>query len=335
MTDAFPALADWLVAASVLLLWLAPIVALIDRMTTRWWSPQVRAWLWHLLLLRVLLPTTAVPEPLALPVPRPGNAGAVPTDGGPWLFGWLLGAAALAVAGTLAARHQHRRVLAGTTPADSSWQAALRVVAARMRLRRLPGLRLSAVGGGPCVVGIRRPVIVLPTHLHGLPGAARAHLLAHELAHVVRHDALRRAVLLPALVVFWFHPGMWLLVLRLRALSEVAADATAVQSTNRGFAVTLRACVQARLRPQPQLRGLALVGTVAELRERFAALRQPARGGRRHVLALLCAWFLVVCCAPVAARLPTLTGLGELPGCLPKRFLVLAALAREQAPAPR
>ncbi|MBK8098136.1 MAG: M56 family metallopeptidase [Planctomycetes bacterium] len=329
MTGAMLAVFGWLMAASTLLLWLVPVVAVVDRLTARWWSPDVRAWLWRLLLVRALLPTAVIPgtTPLAMPaLVGEGEGGLAVTL---WL--WLAGAVLFLWFGALSAWRQRCRLRRETTASDVVWQTSLRSVARRFSLSRLPALRISTTGAGPCVVGILRPEILVPAHLRELPGPARDHLLAHELAHIVRRDALRTLLLLPVLVVFWFHPGMWFLTLRLRALREVAADAAAVRSTGGAFAATLRACVQAQLQP---VRGLAMVGTLAELRERFAALRRPP-GRRRPVLALLVAVLLAVCCVPVAARMPSLTELGELPGCLQKRFLVLGALAREQAAEPR
>ncbi|MBK8098002.1 MAG: M56 family metallopeptidase [Planctomycetes bacterium] len=324
-------ISGWLLAASTLLLWLAPIVALIDRLTAPWWSANVRAWLWRLMLLRVLMPTVSVPGPLVVAVPALRPAEAAVADA--WFVAWSVGAVLFLLSGSVASWRQRRRLLAGTVPANRRWHDSLRAVAERMGLRRLPAVRVSATGAGPCVVGIRRAVIVLPAHLLTLADSARAHLLAHELAHIVRRDALRTALFLPVLVAFWFHPAMWFLALRLRALREVAADAVAVRSTNGAFVATLAACVQAQLQPVPALRGLTMVGTVAELRERFAALRRPPCQSLRHrVLVPLFAGLLVVCCVPVAARMPSL---GELPGCLQQRFLVLGALAREHAEASR
>ena len=57
--------------------------------------------------------------------------------------------------------------------------------------------------------GVRRPVILLPASATGWPEGRRQAVLAHELVHVRRHDALRHVLGRIVLALYWFHPLSW------------------------------------------------------------------------------------------------------------------------------
>ena len=81
---------------------------------------------------------------------------------------------------------------------------------------------------GPSVVGFLRPAILVPTgwFLNMSPAHVEA-LLAHELAHVLRHDYLVNLLQSLLEVVFFYHPGLWWLTHRIRQERELACDAFA------------------------------------------------------------------------------------------------------------
>jgi beta-lactamase regulating signal transducer with metallopeptidase domain len=103
--------------------------------------------------------------------------------------------------------HAQRLVAASVPVADPVITGTLEALAGRLRLRGV-GVRYGAVGT-PVLVGVLRPVIVLPAALEATPDELRL-ALAHELAHVRRRDLLWGW--LPALsgCLFWFHPLVWL-----------------------------------------------------------------------------------------------------------------------------
>jgi len=79
------------------------------------------------------------------------------------------------------------------------------------------------------MTGILRPVILLPEDASNWTPSRRRAVLAHELAHVRRHDP---AILLAAhlaTIVYWFHPLCWLAAVRLRIESERACDDAALR----------------------------------------------------------------------------------------------------------
>ena len=68
--------------------------------------------------------------------------------------------------------------------------------------------------------GLWRPVILLPSSAGNWTPDRREVVLAHELVHVRRHDALRQLLGRVAAACYWFHPLGWLAV----RLSAVAGE---------------------------------------------------------------------------------------------------------------
>lgn len=110
---------------------------------------------------------------------------------------------------------------------------SVRRVAARMGIDA-PPVGLAAVPGGACVIGVRRPVVVIdpdlatrfdPRELEGV--------IAHELAHVRRRDNLVATVLSVIRDVVFFVPGGRWALRQLLVEREIAADQLAVQTTRR------------------------------------------------------------------------------------------------------
>jgi len=87
--------------------------------------------------------------------------------------------------------------------------------------------------GQPVTCGFWHPVVLLPEHLTSHPSDIQRAVLAHELLHVKRRDAL--SVLLEELfrAVFWFHPAVWWLVARVRLAREEVVDELTVCFTGR------------------------------------------------------------------------------------------------------
>src|SRR5688572_5913796 len=84
----------------------------------------------------------------------------------------------------------------------------------------------------PGVVGLRRPVILLPAGIESYLTADQfAAVLAHEVCHVQRRDNLTAAMHMVVEAVFWFHPLVWWIGARLVATREQACDEHVVAET--------------------------------------------------------------------------------------------------------
>ena len=83
----------------------------------------------------------------------------------------------------------------------------------------------------PGVFGIFRPVMMLPQGiLDRLSAAQMRAIVAHEMCHVRRRDNLTFALHMLAETVFWFHPLVWFLRIRLIEERERACDEAVLQS---------------------------------------------------------------------------------------------------------
>jgi uncharacterized protein (TIGR03435 family) len=101
----------------------------------------------------------------------------------------------------------------------------LRRLAARACSAQRIDLMLSASAMEPGIVGILRPVLMLPEGIPGrLTDAELESLITHELCHVRRHDNLASAVHMLVEALFWFHPLIWWIGARLVDERERACD---------------------------------------------------------------------------------------------------------------
>ena len=79
----------------------------------------------------------------------------------------------------------------------------------------------------PFIFGLFRPKIYLPSDLGG---ASRAHVIAHERAHMRRRDHWWKPLGFALLTVNWFNPAIWLAYLLLCRDIELACDERVIQS---------------------------------------------------------------------------------------------------------
>jgi len=144
-----------------------------------------------------------------------------------WLAGCLvLGLKLLATAVVL------RRRLAVCRPVtDATLTQVLETLRCRMGLNRAPRLLVTPESRSPYIVGTWNPRIVLPESLATDSSSARLrHVLAHELAHLVRGDLWTNWLLLTARVLHWFNPVAWWTVREMHAEREAACDELAFAS---------------------------------------------------------------------------------------------------------
>ncbi|HEX4070024.1 MAG TPA: M56 family metallopeptidase, partial [Planctomycetaceae bacterium] len=137
--------------------------------------------------------------------------------------------------------------------------------------------------GVPMAVGYLRPLILLPgCVLTGLTTAQLEALLAHELAHIRRHDWLVNALQLFVETVFFYHPAVWWLSRQIRQERENCCDDLAVSLVGDRGTVGRMLLALEELRERTP--GLALAATggnlVSRVRRVVAKGRQPEPAGR-------------------------------------------------------
>ena len=84
----------------------------------------------------------------------------------------------------------------------------------------------------PGVIGWLRPVLLLPVSaLTGLSEAQLRAIIAHELAHIRRHDFFVNLLQVLVETLLFYHPAVWWLNARIRAERELCCDEIAVSLT--------------------------------------------------------------------------------------------------------
>jgi beta-lactamase regulating signal transducer with metallopeptidase domain len=126
----------------------------------------------------------------------------------PWLVAaWACGVLVFLVRLLGAWRAAARLRSMSVRPAPAEWHAALAHLARRLRVSRPVRLLVSPLVDVPGVVGWLRPIVLMPVSaVTGLPPEHVAALLAHELAHVRRHDYLVNVLQRSVEALLFYHP---------------------------------------------------------------------------------------------------------------------------------
>lgn len=217
---------------------------------------------------------------------------------------WFAGVALFSVrlfGGWIVARRYARRAV---RPASDHIQALARQLADRLAVRRVVSILQSHAVAVPVLIGWLKPTIVFPVAaLAGLSPTQVEALLAHELAHVRRHDYLVNLLQSVSEALLFYHPAVWWLSRRVRAERELCCDDLAVSVCDRLVYATALTDLAAMAAP-----GVALAATDGNLLVRVRrilghdAAGPAARTGMIPVLALALVAGIV---APVALASPT------------------------------
>jgi beta-lactamase regulating signal transducer with metallopeptidase domain len=233
----------------------------------------------------------------------------------PWLILlWLLGVVCLSLrlgGGWLYTRRLRRQ---GARLLEEHWRQTLRRLCNQMRVLRPVQLLESVLVKVPTAIGWLRPVILLPVGaLTGLTPQQFEAIIAHELAHIRRHDYLIN--LLQALVetLLFYHPAVWWVSRRIRQEREHCCDdlAVAVCGDALTYARALLAMEQLRA-AGPQLAVAANGGSLMKRIERLVGMQTQPKNRLAGLFACLIALTTVVSVG-VGAQilLPSSTANGE------------------------
>lgn len=173
---------------------------------------------------------TGFVEPLAIadvpanePVLEAESAAAF--DARPWMIGWAAVAGLIGVFGLIRLTIVLRRIRRDGVDVPEDLQAGLDALHRRLNLRRRVRLLVTARRVGPAVVGLFRPVLILPEVIvKGRSAEELEPILAHELLHVRRGDLFVSLLQMAAEIVWWFYPLVRMLNKRLSREAERCCD---------------------------------------------------------------------------------------------------------------
>lgn len=122
-------------------------------------------------------------------------------------------------------------VAAGCVPLLAG-SISIRKVAARASSRASHGgikILISDELRVPVAFGLFKPRIILPSEAHDWSNLRLEAVVAHERAHIERHDLAMQMAAQLVTALWWFQPLAWLLRSRLRVESELACDQEAIK----------------------------------------------------------------------------------------------------------
>ncbi|MCL4179876.1 MAG: M48 family metalloprotease [Verrucomicrobia bacterium] len=225
-----------------------------------------------------LIPATRLPSTgyQSMAIPAVTDQFAAALEGAiPWLvLVWCLGVGLLSLRllqGYRSIRSVRSREV---RPMEPAWNERLAELQRRLRMSRPVLLFESALIQVPVVIGWLRPMILVPaSSLSGLTPQQLELILAHELAHIRRHDHWVNLLQVLIETLLFYHPAVWWISQDIRAERELCCDDLAVATCGNRLAYA---------------RALT---TLEGLRQRSAAMALGAGGGSlmeriRHIVGL-------------------------------------------------
>ncbi len=142
-----------------------------------------------------------------------------------WLIGFLFFAVRMA-GGFMQLRQLRQRDI---FPVDQLVQNKLNGLIRRTAIRQSVRVMESALVKVPVLLGHLKPLILIPVGTINLLSAEEVEaVLAHELAHIIRRDFSMNLFFTFVEILFYYHPGVWLMAATIRTERENCCDDTAL-----------------------------------------------------------------------------------------------------------
>lgn len=155
-----------------------------------------------------------------------------------WDMAWMvwLGVAMMQLVRLVTRYHSFARFIrAGWRAAeDPALLDALDEACRTVRIRRCPAVYINPLASSPMLVGILRPVIVLPTD--GLAPETARHILLHELVHLRRRDIVYKWAAQAVCCLHWFNPMAYWVRREINRACELACDEKVLSHIDQGEA---------------------------------------------------------------------------------------------------
>ncbi|MBK7644399.1 MAG: M56 family metallopeptidase [Planctomycetes bacterium] len=302
--------ASWALAVTLQATPLLFLAWAADRLLARRVWPQLLQVLWLIALLRFFLPPDlvspwSVTEGLgeralaaAEGAPSAGTAGLLGA-------GWIAGA--LVLLGLRAVRRVRLRAQIERLELPRAWERALERSVRRGGAPRVPRIGTLVGLASPAVLGLFRPVLLLPRSWTGrAPARSDEHALLHELAHLQRGDLWLDELCACVRALVWFHPLVWLATARIHALGELGCDQRVARSLGAAAGSYRETLVHAArgLLLDPEHAGVrSFLGRRNELVLRIAHLERARAPSLARVRVASAALFLLLaaCVLPMAS----------------------------------
>jgi len=220
---------------------------------------------------------------------------------------WFVGAGMWGVRMVRCHWKVHRILRDSCAVTDTATIACIRQAAAMLGLRSLPKVVIAREVGSPFTCGLGRPTVVLPAaFVEKVDRGTLLAVLAHEFAHIRRHDLALGVVLAVCDALYFFHPVVHLARRRLLLERERACDDFVLVTSHARPSAYARALVTAAgvcpVSGRPTAPLAVVTESFANLRTRLTAIASnlTPRAGLSPI-ALLSIILLVLVCVPGVA----------------------------------
>lgn len=197
----------------------------------------------------------------------------------PWITSiWLLGVVILSIrfAGGFILVSRYRRKEISSLP--SYLEERFRRLMRRAGITRKINLKLSGKVLVPTVIGVLRPMVLIPAGIISLmPLEQLDSILAHEIAHIRRYDFLINIFQSLMEALFFYHPVVWMLSESVRREREKCCDdfAVSVSGKTSVYARALTGLSEIQLRAASP--AVALTGNRNQIIHRVERLIKPKK----------------------------------------------------------
>jgi len=240
---------------------------------------------------------------------------------------WLIGASVLLVRLIFNWIYAQQIKTSSTPTAPQNVVEAFLRISHSLHIKQSVRLLESLAVATPMVIGWFKPVVLLPV---GLTSKQLEAVLAHELAHIKRHDYAVN--LLQSLVetIYFFHPALWWLSERVRAERENCCDDLAVGVCGSRLALAQALALVEQHRQMPTLAMGLGANKMALLQriKRILGVSESSKRQKSNVSGLLLVVFLLV-----GASVYGLQEVGKEKTPKAKKAIITKSLLPQSAPA--
>ncbi|MEZ6124206.1 MAG: M56 family metallopeptidase [Planctomycetaceae bacterium] len=207
----------------------------------------------------------------------------------PWMMAmYVIGVVSFLVRLLVALWGGHRLRTSSTPVTDSVLLALILQQTQNIGLRIVPVVAWCDRVAVPTVIGVLRPMILLPATLTtGLSVDELSAILSHEMAHIRRYDLWMNLLQRIVESVLFFHPVIWLLSRRISAEREICCDDLVIRSGHERMdyaGALLHMAELCAMRRTQNVTGVAATGRSESLLEsRIIRLIQPPPATRLHL----------------------------------------------------
>jgi GWxTD domain-containing protein len=211
----------------------------------------------------------------------------------------------------------------GAEPVPRELQFRLHQLSQRLGVEQTVKLANSALVQVPTVIGWLRPVILIPVGcLMGLSPSQVEAVLAHELAHIRRHDYLVSVFQSAVEALLFYHPAVWWVSQQIRREREHCCDDLAVRISGDSLAYAKALSFLEERRASVPMVALGANGGVLAMRiRRLLGYRETPVVPRLAAISLLATVFVAVgLCVGTVARAASQQAATENTQGLPTKY---------------